>query len=66
MNNTSSETLVLAGDIGGTKTNLGLYEKGRHRPLLKTMQTYSSRDASGLEEIIDQFLKKTGVAVSRA
>ena len=66
MNNTSSETLVLVGDIGGTKTNLGLYEKGKHRPLLKTMQTYSSRDASGLEEIIDQFLKKTGVAVSRA
>ena len=47
--------IVLAGDIGGTKTNLGLFRKGKTRPLLKVMETYDSREASDLENIVDGF-----------
>jgi len=60
------DTMVLAGDIGGTKINLGLFAKGKRRPLLRAMETYSSRDASGLEEIIDQFLDSHRVSVASA
>ena len=66
MTNVFGKTLVLAGDIGGTKTNVGLYAKGTRRPLLKAIKTYSSQDASGLEDIINRFLKDTGASVRRA
>jgi glucokinase len=66
MTKACGETLALAGDIGGTKTSLGVYAKGKRRPSLKVAETYSSRDASGLGDIIGQFLEKTGVSVHRA
>jgi glucokinase len=66
VNSGSDETLVLAGDIGGTKTSLGVYAKGKRRPSLKVIKTYPSREASGLEDIIGQFLEKTGISVDRA
>jgi glucokinase len=49
---------VLAGDIGGTKTNLGLFSMGRHRPRLETMETFSSRHNPNLEGIIARFMGK--------
>ena len=49
---------VLAGDIGGTKTNLGLFVMGRQRPRLETMETFSSRDNPNLERIITRFMNK--------
>ena len=54
MANANNDTAVLAGDIGGTKTNLGLFIKGRRRPLLKAIETYSSQEAPNLEHIIDK------------
>jgi len=39
-----NESIILAGDIGGTKTNLGLFLKGKRRPLLKVIESYSSRE----------------------
>ncbi len=59
-------TVVLAGDIGGTETNLGLYVKGKRRPLLKAMETYSSREASNLEDIIEQFVLRYRTSVDVA
>jgi len=53
-----NEKTFLAGDIGGTKTNIGLFTPGKKRPRLKTMRTYSSRDAKGLEIILEHFIKK--------
>ena len=50
-------TAVLAGDIGGTKTNLGLFFRGRTRPIPKVIETYSSRDAPHLEALIAEFIK---------
>jgi glucokinase len=59
-------SLVLAGDIGGTKTNLGLFRKGKKRPVLKVLETYPSRRATSLEDIVKDFLGKHRVQVSKA
>jgi len=58
--------LVLAGDIGGTNTRLGLFKRGEDRPELVGMEVYSSADASGLEEMIARFLAEHQVSVSAA
>ncbi|MBN1843668.1 MAG: glucokinase [Deltaproteobacteria bacterium] len=58
--------MVLAGDVGGTKTNLGLFLKGKRRPLPKAIETYPSRKALNCEQIIEQFLKKHPVPISSA
>ncbi len=48
--------MFLAGDIGGTKTNLGLFSKGRNRPRLELIETFSSREEPNLENIIVRFM----------
>lgn len=58
--------LVLAGDVGATKTNLGLFFKGEDRPAAKVIETFSSQASPDLEHIIGQFLEAHGVAVTRA
>lgn len=57
MTNLKDETFVLAGDIGGTKTHLGLFTQGKRRPLPKVIKTFSSPNAPDLETIIRQFLE---------
>ncbi len=57
---------VLAGDIGGTKTNLGLFEMGKRRPRPEVIETYSSREAPGLEQIIGRFLDKYKIKIRSA
>ena len=49
--------IILAGDIGGTKTELGLFEMGKKRPYLKVIETYSSVDYSKFDKIVQQFLE---------
>jgi len=51
--------MILAGDIGGTKTTLGLFsqESGLGRPV--TEKTFSSADYNSLEEIITEFFNET-------
>jgi glucokinase len=53
---------VLAGDVGGTKTALSLYE-GEHPAALRLVreQRYESRAFNGLEPVIAQFLAGTSV-----
>ena len=54
---------VLAGDIGGTKTHVGVYDparsdpEGRSAPAPILTRTYDSRRHGGLEEILDDFLR---------
>lgn len=57
---------LLAGDIGGTKTVLGLYtaERGPRAPLRSA--TFDSRDHASLDEIVRQFLRAEGASVNRA
>jgi glucokinase len=50
--------MILAGDIGGTKTNLALFEKKGKELYLKESKQYSSREHNDLLEIIDIFKKE--------
>jgi len=52
------EKTFLAGDIGGTKTNIGLFASGKKRPRLKRMRTYASREAGGLVTILEDFVDR--------
>ncbi len=49
-------TIILAGDIGGTKTNLGLFTEDLNIPVLQGFATYASKEYSGLQELIEDFL----------
>ncbi|MBS3755328.1 MAG: glucokinase [Desulfobacterales bacterium] len=57
---------VLAGDIGGTKTELAVYasQSGLRRPQVK--EKFASSDYSGLEAIIGKFLSTRDVHIDRA
>jgi glucokinase len=48
--------MILAGDIGGTKTNLALYDwsDGRVEPV--RLETFHCADYKSLEEILEEFL----------
>ena len=59
-------SLLLAGDIGGTKTNLGLFRRGKKRPVLEVEETYTSQQAPSLEHIVKNFIAKHKVGVSKA
>jgi glucokinase len=48
--------MILAGDIGGTKTQLGLFSLDSPRPSRISFETYQTLDYPGLPEIIDEFL----------
>jgi glucokinase len=48
--------VILAGDVGGTKTNLGLFETGEERPRLVRSGKYHSADFPGLSAVIQAFL----------
>jgi glucokinase len=48
--------LVLAGDIGGTKTNLGVFQVARGKMVALREATFSSREHAGLEQILRKFL----------
>ena len=58
--------MALAGDIGGTKTNMGLFSMGGDRPILNVFESYSSRQEVNLEEIIQKFISKHTDSVSSA
>jgi glucokinase len=62
----NGRTFILGGDIGGTKTNLGLFIAGKRRPVLKVMETYASQEAPNLESVIGRFLKRHDVSISSA
>lgn len=58
--------MLLAGDIGGTKTALAIFSKsgGVHAPL--AARTYPSAAYTSLEDIAEDFLAQTGLQVERA
>ncbi len=58
--------LVLAGDVGATKTNLGLFSFSGIRPKLEVMETYSSRSSASLDDLAAIFLEKHPEPVSVA
>jgi len=57
---------VLAGDVGGTKTNLALFAKHEGPASPVALQSYPSREAPDLESIVKKFLSSLDLPVSRA
>ncbi|HET7624597.1 MAG TPA: glucokinase [Verrucomicrobiae bacterium] len=58
--------MILAGDIGGTKVNLALYEAGGRGLECRVIETYPSRDYSSLREIVKLFLEAHSAKVDCA
>ena len=54
--------LVLAGDVGGTKTWLGLFALDGARPTPLETRRYATRDFDALTPIVARFLDETGSA----
>lgn len=51
--------MLLAGDIGGTKTLLGLFEAGGDRPEPSTVRQFVTLDYDSLDAIVAEFLAIT-------
>jgi glucokinase len=49
--------MILAGDVGGTKTLLGLFSEAADRPSPIEVGEFATLDYDGLEPIIDEFLR---------
>ena len=56
---------ILAGDIGGTKALLALFEEKNGSFNQVEEATYASREYTGLNEILKDFLSQTNVKVER-
>ena len=54
--------MILAGDIGGTKTNIAFFEDAK-RPDVVAQETFPSRAHAGLEEIVRQFISQHALRV---
>ena len=64
--NTNNPSYVLAGDIGGTKTNLGIFMPGKIRPKAWATATFSSGSADSLEVIVAQMLERYPAKIEAA
>lgn len=58
--------LLLAGDIGGTKAQLGIFSVQDNRPALLKEETFASANYAGLAPLIAEFLKGQNMAVQGA
>lgn len=58
--------MILAGDTGGTKTRLALFEFENERMLRKDMETFVSREYSGLVEVLQIFLNNRSISIEKA
>jgi len=55
----TSQRFLLAGDIGGTKTLLGIFQVSGGMPIPIKEATYASREHESLRNIIDDFLAQS-------
>ena len=58
--------MILAGDVGGTKTRLALFQLKNGVLERKQTDTYASSDHTGLGEVVQIFLDKYKAPVSKA
>jgi glucokinase len=58
--------MILAGDIGGTKANIGLFSTEQGKLLRVAHQRYSSHQHAGLQEIVQDFLTKNPAKITGA
>jgi glucokinase len=52
--------MILAGDVGGTKTRLGLFKVGGRRPSIAESREYPTRDFPNLIAMIEEFRAAAG------
>ena len=52
--------MLLAADIGGTKTLMGLYQPNGDRPRSRVVREYVTLDFDSLGDIVETFLDETG------
>jgi glucokinase len=62
MRRAEGDDVILAGDIGGTKTVLALYESSQGRLESVRTEVYRSGDHPGLDDILERFLGDAGAA----
>jgi glucokinase len=53
--------MILAGDIGGTSTRLGVFDSARRRPLQCALRVYSTLDFPDLTAMIAAFLEAEAI-----
>lgn len=58
--------MILAGDIGGTKTNLALYSIQEGRLSLISKRSFQSKDYPDLEPLLKEFFSEASGTVTRA
>lgn len=58
--------MILAGEIGGTRTRLAAYQTEGSKLQLVVDKTYPSQQHSGLSEVISAFVKSEGIPVHSA
>ena len=54
------DAMLLAADVGGTKTRLGWFHVGADRPAPGATREYATTDFATLDEAVQQFLADTG------
>jgi glucokinase len=52
-----SPAMLLAGDVGGTKTLLGVFERGDTRPVSIELRAFTTLDYSSIIAMIEDFLR---------
>lgn len=50
--------MMIAGDVGGTKTLLGLFEPSARRPIARATRSYETTSFSSFIEILDEFVRE--------
>ena len=58
--------MILAGDLGGTKANLGLFDVKAGKLVRVAERRYATQQHSGLEEITSDFLNGARAKITAA
>ena len=58
--------MILAGDVGGTKTRLAFCQLDNGKIIRQQTDTFVSREYSCLEDVVHNFLKKYDVSVTKS
>lgn len=58
--------MILAGDIGGTKSNLGLFDVRQGKLVRVAYKHYTSHEYAGLHEVAQDFIRETKASITAA
>ena len=62
----AGNNLILAGDIGGTKTHLALFSQQGEKLQAEIKKTFPSKQYPGLEPVVEEFLADQQASIGRA